>query len=48
MLIKIGFQEINEAVEIVKQSDAAIVVAGIEEGEFRDRAYLNLQVIKKS
>ncbi|MBK7107021.1 MAG: glycoside hydrolase family 3 C-terminal domain-containing protein [Ignavibacteriae bacterium] len=35
-------QEINDAVEITKQSDVAIIVAGIEEGEFRDRAYLNL------
>jgi beta-glucosidase len=34
--------EINQAVEIARQSDVAIVVAGIEEGEFRDRAYLSL------
>ncbi len=34
--------KIQEAVKIVQQSDVAIVVAGIEEGEFRDRAYLSL------
>lgn len=34
--------KIKEAVEIVNNSDAAIVVAGIEEGEFRDRAFLSL------
>ncbi|MBS2209865.1 glycoside hydrolase family 3 C-terminal domain-containing protein [Carboxylicivirga mesophila] len=35
-------QEIKEAVNIAKKSDVAVVVAGIEEGEFRDRAYLSL------
>jgi beta-glucosidase len=35
-------EEIRKAVEIAKQSDVAVVVVGIEEGEFRDRAYLNL------
>jgi beta-glucosidase len=32
----------DEAVELAARSDAAIVVAGIEEGEFRDRARLAL------
>lgn len=35
-------KKIAEAVALARQSDAAIVVAGIEEGEFRDRALLNL------
>ncbi|MCB0750046.1 MAG: glycoside hydrolase family 3 C-terminal domain-containing protein, partial [Ignavibacteriae bacterium] len=35
-------EQINEAVTNVKNSDAAIIVAGIEEGEFRDRAFLSL------
>jgi len=35
-------EKIREAVAAVKQSDIAVVVAGIEEGEFRDRAMLNL------
>ena len=34
--------EINEAVKKAKNCNAAIIVAGIDEGEFRDRAYLNL------
>ncbi len=34
--------EIKKAVDKVKQSDVAIVVAGIDEGEFRDRALLSL------
>lgn len=34
--------EIEKAVEIAKTSDLAVVVIGIEEGEFQDRAYLNL------
>jgi len=34
--------EIKKAVEKVKQSDVVVVVAGIDEGEFRDRALLNL------
>lgn len=33
---------IDSAVSAARRSDAAIVVAGIEEGEFRDRAYLKL------
>ncbi|MBI9038029.1 MAG: glycoside hydrolase family 3 C-terminal domain-containing protein, partial [Bacteroidales bacterium] len=44
--------EIQKAVNITKKSDVAIVVVGIEEGEFRDRAYLSLpghqeELIKK-
>ena len=35
-------QRIDEAVALARRSDAAIVVAGIEEGEFRDRAFLGL------
>jgi beta-glucosidase len=35
-------ERIAEAVRLAGQSDATIVVAGIEEGEFRDRAFLNL------
>ena len=34
--------KIDSAVAAARQSDVAIVVAGIEEGEFRDRAYLRL------
>lgn len=34
--------QIDSAVRIARQSDVAIVVAGIEEGEFRDRAFLGL------
>lgn len=34
--------QIQRAVDIANKSDIAIVVAGIEEGEFRDRALLNL------
>ena len=33
---------IDRAVEAAKASDAAVVVAGVEEGEFRDRALLSL------
>jgi beta-glucosidase len=33
---------IDEAVALARRSDVAIVVAGIEEGEFRDRALLGL------
>ncbi len=45
-------EEINKAVEAAKNSDVTIIVVGIEEGEFRDRAYLNLpgrqeELIKK-
>ncbi len=35
-------QEIQEAMNTVRKSEAAIVVVGIEEGEFRDRALLSL------
>ncbi|HLY68579.1 MAG TPA: glycoside hydrolase family 3 C-terminal domain-containing protein [Puia sp.] len=35
-------KKIKEAVDVAKQNDIAIVVAGIEEGEFRDRAMLAL------
>lgn len=34
--------EIDEAVKLARRSDVAVVVAGIEEGEFRDRAVLSL------
>jgi len=34
--------QIDSAVRAARQSDVAIVVAGIEEGEFRDRAFLEL------
>lgn len=45
-------QEIETAVKTVEKSDVAIVCVGIEEGEFRDRAYLSLpghqeELIKK-
>lgn len=35
-------KEVAEAVALAMKSDVAVVVAGIEEGEFRDRAYLSL------
>ncbi|WP_371742969.1 glycoside hydrolase family 3 C-terminal domain-containing protein [Lentimicrobium sp. S6] len=35
-------KEIQNAVDITEKSEAAVVVVGIEEGEFRDRAYLTL------
>jgi beta-glucosidase len=35
-------QQINEAVKIASKSDVAVVVVGIEEGEFNDRAILSL------
>ena len=35
-------QKINEAVALARKSDVAVVVAGIDEGEFNDRAYLSL------
>lgn len=35
-------KQIENAVNIAKSSEVVIVVAGIEEGEFRDRAMLNL------
>lgn len=34
--------QIDKAVKAVQQAEAAVVVVGIEEGEFRDRAKLNL------
>jgi beta-glucosidase len=37
-----GDSTMNEAVKLATQSDVAVVVVGIEEGEFRDRAFLNL------
>ena len=37
-----GDARIEEAVTLARDSDAAVVVAGIEEGEFRDRAFLAL------
>ncbi len=37
-----GQQKINKAIAAVKKCDVAIVVAGIEEGEFKDRALLSL------
>ncbi|WP_236640826.1 glycoside hydrolase family 3 C-terminal domain-containing protein [Flagellimonas alvinocaridis] len=35
-------QQIQQAVATAQKSDVAIVTVGIEEGEFRDRAYLSL------
>ncbi len=35
-------KDIKNAVNLVKKNDIAIVCVGIEEGEFRDRAYLSL------
>lgn len=35
-------KQINEAVALAKTSDVVIITAGIEEGEFRDRAMLSL------
>ncbi len=35
-------EEINNAAELAAKSDVAVVVVGIEEGEFRDRSYLKL------
>ena len=35
-------RRIVEAVALAKESDVAIVAAGVEEGEFRDRAFLRL------
>jgi beta-glucosidase len=34
--------QIDSAVAVARASDAALIVAGIEEGEFRDRAFLRL------
>ena len=33
---------IDDAVTLAKQSDVAVIVAGLEEGEFRDRAFITL------
>jgi len=35
-------EEIEKAIQLAESSDLAVIVAGIEEGEFQDRAYLNL------
>ncbi len=35
-------KEIQNTLKIVKKTEVAVVVCGIEEGEFRDRAYLSL------
>ena len=35
-------ERIAEAVALASQSDATVIVAGLEEGEFRDRAFLGL------
>jgi beta-glucosidase len=35
-------KQIEEAVQAALKADVAVIVAGIEEGEFRDRAYLSL------
>ena len=35
-------EKIDEAVAVARQSDVAVVVGGLEEGEFRDRAFLRL------
>ena len=41
--VKNDWQEkIDEAVAAAKKSDVAVIAAGIEEGEFNDRAYLGL------
>ena len=37
-----GAARIDEAVALARRSDVALVVAGVEEGEFRDRAMLRL------
>lgn len=34
--------EINQAVDLARKSEVSVVIAGIEEGEFRDRASLSL------
>ena len=41
-LINNQTEEITKAVALASKCDVAVVVVGIEEGEFRDRAYLNL------
>lgn len=35
-------EEIEKAIQLAESSDMAVIVAGIEEGEFQDRAHLNL------
>jgi beta-glucosidase len=35
-------EEIENAVKLASQSDISVLVVGIDEGEFQDRAYLNL------
>ena len=37
-----GLKKIDEAVALARTSDVAVIVAGLEEGEFRDRAFLKL------
>ena len=41
-MVKDHTPDLSEAVELARQSDAMILVAGIEEGEFRDRSSLAL------
>lgn len=35
-------KKIDEAVQLAKKADVSVIVAGIHEGEFQDRAYLSL------
>jgi len=35
-------RRIDEAVAVARESDATVIVAGLEEGEFRDRAFITL------
>lgn len=35
-------RQIDDAVALAKESDVAVIVAGLEEGEFRDRAFITL------
>jgi len=35
-------RKIDEAVALARESDTAVIVAGLEEGEFRDRAFITL------
>lgn len=37
-----GRRKIDDAVALARSSDAAIIIAGLEEGEFRDRAFITL------
>ncbi|HEX6307532.1 MAG TPA: glycoside hydrolase family 3 N-terminal domain-containing protein [Longimicrobiales bacterium] len=41
-IVDSGSAQIDSVVSLARASDVAIVVAGIEEGEFRDRAFLRL------